>query len=251
MRRYGQILFALLQREQERRRQSPLEALADVLEPLVFVVMLAVLYSFLNRRNSSPLGGSAILFIATGFYVKFYWISLARISKRNIGARSVRFPVERRLDYIFVHLLLTTIDYSFLAVLGFGFIYVVYEPEALPQNFFAIAGAMSAMLALGFGWGMVNLVLARYFWPWAYLSGLVNRATILFSGIFFLAEYLPAYPRYVLSFNPMLHAIALFRSGFYPNYPELLLDRTYLTYCSLIAVVIGLVLERVTVRYED
>jgi capsular polysaccharide transport system permease protein len=73
---------------------------------------------------------------------------------------------------------------------------------------------------------------------------------ILFSGIFFLADFLPPGPRHVLSFNPMLHAVALFRSGFYPNYPQGLLDTTYLFYCALFAVVLGFVLERVTVRSE-
>jgi capsular polysaccharide transport system permease protein len=110
--------------------------------------------------------------------------------------------------------------------------------------------AMMAIIALGFGWGVITLVVTKYFWPWGYLSGMFNRAMILFSGIFFLAEFLPPTARYVLSFNPMLHAVALFRSGFYPKYPTLLLDTTYLAYCSLGAVLIGLVLERVTMRSE-
>jgi capsular polysaccharide transport system permease protein len=74
---------------------------------------------------------------------------------------------------------------------------------------------------------------------------------IMFSGIFYLIEFLPPGARYVMSFNPMMHAIALFRTGFYPGYPTLLLDTTYLTYCAIGSVVLGLVLERLTVRFED
>jgi capsular polysaccharide transport system permease protein len=109
---------------------------------------------------------------------------------------------------------------------------------------------MLAMLALGFGWGMITLIVTRYFWMWAYLTSAFNRAMVLFSGVFILVEFLPPNIRYYLSFNPMAHAIALFRSGFYPNYPKIMLDTTYLTYCSLGAVLIGLVLERATVRLE-
>src|SRR4029078_9943868 len=111
IRRYGQIIFALLQREQEKRRLSPIESLADVLEPLLFVAVMGVLWAFLNKRNTSPLGDSPLLFIATGFYAKFYWISISKMPKQRVSTPHWRFPVERRFDYILVHLLLTSGDY--------------------------------------------------------------------------------------------------------------------------------------------
>lgn len=251
MHRYGQIIFALLQREQERRRQSPLESMADILEPMLFVCIMGLVWTFLNRRTTSPLGDSPMLFIATGFYAKFYWISISKMNRSVLGSRSRRFPVERRFDYILVHILLTTADYGLLALVGFGILYFFFTPNAIPDNFIPVAEGMLAMLALGFGWGMITLVLTRYFWPWPYFAGAFNRCMLLFSGVFFLAEFLPPGARYIMSFNPMLHALALFRTGFYPNYPKIVLDTNYLACCSLAAVVIGFMLERVTVRYED
>jgi capsular polysaccharide transport system permease protein len=250
LRRYGQVMFALLQREQEHRRQSPIESLADVLEPLLFVSIMGILWNFLNRRASSPLGDNSLLFIATGFYAKFFWISLSKFSRGARGGASHRFPVERRLDYIFVHLMLTTGEYLLLALVGFGILYCFFTSGAIPFNFIPVIEAMLAIICLGFGWGMITQVLTRYFWPWAYLSSLFNRALILFSGIFFLIEFLPPGPRQVMSYNPMFHAIALFRTGFYPNYPTLVLDTRYLFYCAVGAVFIGIVLERVTLRFE-
>jgi capsular polysaccharide transport system permease protein len=250
-RRYGQILFALLQREQERRRASPLESIADVLEPLALVVVMAFMWSFLNRRTTSPLGDSSVLFIATGFYAKFYWITLAKLTKATIGTSKRRFPVERRFDYVLVHILLTTGDYLALALVGFGFLYWFYTPTAIPFNWVPIVESMLALIALGFGWGMITVVMTQFFWPWAYFAGLFNRALIFFSGIFFMVEFLPPEPREVMSYNPIMHAIALFRTGFYPNYPTGVLDPTFLFYCSIGAVFIGIVLERITVRFEE
>lgn len=250
VRRYGQVLFALLQREQESRRRAPLASAMDILEPILMVTLLGTLWTFLNRRTSSPLGDSSMLFIATGFYLKFYWITLSKMNRRTLGSPSRRFPVERRLDYIFVHLILTTGDYLLLALAGFGFVYAFYTASAVPFDFVSVTLAMAAVVALGFGWGVITLVLSKYFWAWAYLASGFNRAMILFSGVFFLPEFLPPYARDIMSYNPVLHAIALFRTGFYPNYPTLVLDRTYLFFCCLFAVVIGLVLERVTVRSE-
>ena len=158
--------------------------------------------------------------------------------------------IERRLDYILVHLLLTTADYLLLAFVGFGILYIFFTDTAVPFDFLPIVESMLAIVALGFGWGMISLVLARYFWPWTFIGPAFTRTLIVFSGIFFLIEFLPPEARYVLSFNPIAHAIALFRTGFYVNYPAGMLDTSYLAYCAIGAVFIGLVLERVTVRFE-
>jgi capsular polysaccharide transport system permease protein len=133
---------------------------------------------------------------------------------------------------------------------AFAILYFGFTENAIPRNFVPVVQAMLAIMALGFGWGVITLVLTKYFWPWAYIAAAFNRAMILFSGIFFMAEFLPPYARLVMSYNPMLHAVALFRTGFYPNYPSGLLDTTYLLYCAMGAVFVGFVLERVTVRSE-
>ena len=250
VKRYGQILFALLQREQENRRRAPLESIMDVLEPVIYVALFGILWGFLNRRAATPLGDHPLLFIATGFYAKFFWINLSRMNRRTIGTPSRRFPVERRLDYIFVYVVLTTGEYMVLGFVGFAILYFGFTASAIPTNFIPIVEAMLALMALGFGWGMISLVIGKYFWPWPYFAGAFNRALILFSGIFFLVDFLPPFARAVMSYNPMVHAIALFRTGFYSNYPKGLLDTTYLFYCCFFAVVIGFVLERVTLRSE-
>ena len=186
IRRYGQILFALLQREQENRRRAPLESIMDVMEPVVLVALLGIMWTFLNRRATTPLGDHALLFIGTGFYAKFFWITLSRMTSRTVGVPNRRFPVERRLDYILVHILLTTGNYLVLGFAGFAILYFGFTESAIPRNLVPIVQAMLAIMALGFGWGVITLVLTKYFWPWAYVAAAFNRAMILFSGIFFI-----------------------------------------------------------------
>jgi capsular polysaccharide transport system permease protein len=57
--------------------------------------------------------------------------------------------------------------------------------------------------------------------------------------------------REILAWNPLLHAINLFRQGFYYNYPSLLLDTHYLAVCTIVFVLFGLLFERVTRRSES
>jgi capsular polysaccharide transport system permease protein len=87
-------------------------------------------------------------------------------------------------------------------------------------------------------------------WIWPYISIGANRALIILSGTLYVPDFLSPNIRYWLSFYPELHAIELFRTSFYPHYPAILLDTFYMTYTSILFVVFGLVLERVTRRIE-
>src|SRR4051794_9774090 len=50
LRRYTQILAALLRREEENRRQAPMESLISLLEPIFAITILSFLFYFLGRR---------------------------------------------------------------------------------------------------------------------------------------------------------------------------------------------------------
>src|SRR5690606_2555395 len=125
-----------------------------------------------------------------------------------------RFPIEQRLDHIIVHILLRTFDYAILGVLVFGTIYIFFTTDPLPGDWGAVARAVIAIIMLGFGWGVVNLVIGRLFRVWRYIFPAFNRCLIFLSGVIYVTDFLPPGVRYVLSFNPLLHAIAEFRRGF-------------------------------------
>jgi capsular polysaccharide transport system permease protein len=90
--------------------------------------------------------------------------------------------------------------------------------------------------------------MTQLFWIWAYITPAFNRALIMFSGIFYIPDFMSEGTRYILSFNPILHAVALFRMGFYPSYPHLLLDKGYLAAWVAGSILFGLVFERITRR---
>jgi capsular polysaccharide transport system permease protein len=205
---------------------------------------------FVHLKSQSPLGGSPVLFYATGFFTNYFFIYLSRRMKRTIDAPNRRFPVEQTLDYIIVHVILSTFDYAVLGIILFGRIYVFFSDQALPYDFVPVLESCAAIVMLGFGWGVMNLVISRISWFWKFVFPPLNRFLILFSGIFFIIDFLPPHIRYVLSFNPMMQAISLFRLGFYRNQPTLVLDIKYLAYCAIMAVFFGLALERVMRRGE-
>jgi capsular polysaccharide transport system permease protein len=250
LRRYIAVVAALLRLEEKRRRAAPMDAILELLEPVLLIAIMTVAWWFLARRNSSPLGGPPALYYATGFFSLYFFIYLSNRMRRSIPSSARRFPIERRLDHMIVHITLKALDYLILGFLLFGVIYLFYTPQAVPHNLLYLIQACACIVMLGFGWGIVNLVIARLWSFWLFLLPAMNRCLMIFSGVFFLVEFLPPATRDLLSYNPMLHAIAAFRRAFYPNYPAHVLDTNYLFYCALFAAVMGLVLERVTRRLE-
>ena len=177
---------------------------------------------------------------------------MAAIKARGeVGAPHLRFPMAQRLDYVLVHVMLTIADYFVIGLFVFGGLYLFGMTDAIPSDFSVVLLSLSCTAMLGFGWGMMNFVLTRFIWFWSYVAVVLNRVLILFSGAHFVVDFLSPNTRYILSYNPEIHAIALFRTAFYHHYPTTVLDVGYLVKCSVAAVLLGLVLERVSRRAES
>jgi capsular polysaccharide transport system permease protein len=247
LRRYLKVISSLFIREIQNRQHDPFFSILEIFEP---VVMLGTVLAFkyVMDAHTSPYGDSMLLFYASGFYPKYLWIWTSRYFPRGTPRR--RFPTEQRLDYIIVHLVTVWADYIILGLAGFAFIYFFITPQALPFNFIPVIGSLAAMVGLAFGWGVICVSLNRLFRLWIVISMGLNRALIIVSGALYVPDFMPPNFRYWVSFNPMLHGVALFRTGIYPGYPRLVLDTSYLTYCVVASILIGLVLERVTRRSE-
>jgi capsular polysaccharide transport system permease protein len=114
-----------------------------------------------------------------------------------------------------------------------------------------IIEGLGAMTLLGFGFGILNIAVGNAFRLWRYLFPAMARSFMIFSGIHFVPDLLSPTVRHILSYNPLAQAMTLFRAGFYPQYPQLTLDKEYLAFCVLVALFIGLIAERVSRRFMD
>jgi capsular polysaccharide transport system permease protein len=247
LRRYIQVILALLRKEELKRRRAPMESIANLLEPVMLLGTMAFLWWFLDRRQFTVFGGSPLLFYATGFFVVYFFVHISR-RMRQVGRSARRFPIERRLDHVFVHILLRVGDYALLGILVFGGMYFFLTPDAIPRDPVPVAMALIATVMIGFGWGIFNLVVSNKIPFVNYFFMAFNRGMIFVSGVLFIPDFFQPAVRHAFSYNPIMHIVILFRQGFYPTYPSNLLDTSYLALCCLAAVAGGLVLERVTAR---
>jgi capsular polysaccharide transport system permease protein len=249
--RYIGIILAIFWHEAEVKRHAPLQLIVHLLEPMIVVATFMVFRYEVSPLITSPYGPSLLFFYVTGFYPKYFFIFISSIKARGqMAAPHLRFPLAQRLDYILVHDMFVIIEYFVVGLVVFGGLYLVGMNDAMPSNLSAMMLAMICSAMLGFGWGMINLVLTRFIWFWNYAAALLNRILIIFAGAHFVVDFVPPNARYLLSFNPEVHTIILFRTAFYRSYPTTVLDVGYMIKCSVAAVLLGLVLERASRRAE-
>jgi hypothetical protein len=148
LRRYFGIIISLLRREEELRRHAPGEAILNLLEPLMLILMITGARYMMERYSLPPIGDSIMLFYATGFFAKYFFIYVSRRMRGIARVSGRRFPVEQRLDHIIVHVIMRSIDYAILGVLLFGGIYLLLTPTAYPYDFVPAVEAALALIGL-------------------------------------------------------------------------------------------------------
>ena len=223
--------------------QIPFGFVIGLLEPLFHIGILCLWHYLL--RVIPIYGTSIVLFISTGIYPIFVVVHLSthvRATVNLVGTR--RFPIEGPLDFLIAGSCVVLFAYILVGVVLFVGLAIFATSQAIPFEFGPVLESMAALAALGFGFGLCNAVIMKVIPVWHYFWGAMVRALILFSGVLYVADFLPLYLRDVLVWNPVLHAVELFRQGFYPYYPRLIFDPGYMWGCALAPVAVGLVLQR-------
>ncbi|MBS9478924.1 ABC transporter permease [Ancylobacter radicis] len=246
LRTQGRVIIALMLREMRLRSvQSRMSYLLALFEPILHLAVMIAIFTFLGRRPD--FGTSMLLFLATGI-VPFFLFT--HVSGRTTGAiRSsglVRAlaPVQP-LDIILARALLETATLVIIGTLLFCFIYSTGVKEAAPVRPMNAVQAFAATGVLAIGVGLINGVIGAFFHLWAVIYGVSSRVLLFTSGVFYVPDFMPPQVRQYIVWNPLMHALEWFRTGFYLTYPTSLLDKPYLLGFGLATVLIGLALERV------
>jgi len=244
------VLAALVRRETRAHfGESRLGYLWAIIEPVMHLMGYVLLFSVILRR-SNPVGGSLALFILTGLIPYFLYSKLATYLSGAIIANKalLNLPPVKPFDVIASRAILEATTYLFVGVILLTSLLLSGIPEAVPQDPVVLTAAIAAIVTFGFGLGMINAVLQAFISNWQTIFTLTSGPIYLLSGVFFLIDEIPHPMQDYLLYNPLLHFVSWFRSGFYPGYSAAYLDRGYALYWSISALVLGLGLLRVTRR---
>ncbi|MBD8665911.1 ABC transporter permease [Rhizobium sp. CFBP 8752] len=246
MTRQVRVVTALTIREVRiRNGKNAFMQLFDLLEALVFIIVHWIIFSYMHR--TLLVGDSLLLFITTGIFpVLFFRTMSIRAASAIEAAKSVvAVPLVEALDYSLARVFVEFLSFSLMFMFFFAGIEAFgLSKFAIPYNPIAVVEFALLMPLLALGVGLVNSSLIFVFPLWKFAWSMISRVQIFFSAVFFIPEYMPPAVKNILAYNPMLHFVALFRTGFYPTYPTHLLSKMYILQWTFGALVTGLAAER-------
>lgn len=242
---FFRVVFALVLREARvRHGRARIGYSWAIIEPVLMTLILTFLFAEVSSRSN---GRDFALFFATGvltfqlFRNTSIYVSMAFEQNRPL----FNYPMVKPIDAAVARLVLDSSTYLVVIVLVLCFQILVLEvppPEDIP--FMAFAAALMTMLAFGAG---LTLAVLKRFIPSISNAYLVILGPAFFvSCVFFPLAGVPTLYRDILVWNPLVHGIEGFRSGYYPVYGDQDIDFGYLFIWVVFLNFVGLVGEWLT-----
>lgn len=241
----GRTIFALMLRQMKKKgSDTRLGYIWEILEPTVLIVGLSLVLEV--RRGYAPVGESYPVFLATGYLPFKAFFFIANDLRKSFGrnSRVLDLPAIHQFDAILATLSLRTLS-TILIIVMIMVILNAIGYRTIPDDPITCFAAFFWIVVFALGFGMVTAALTMLSPVYSYLHSILTFKLMFLSGVFFLPESMPPELRYYLSFNPLLHAIAWFRSGFIPGFESSVLDREYLIRWAVLSLALGIVLARV------
>ena len=255
IRRQIAVVLAIADYDMDRKStQSSLGNWQGVIEPMnmmLFFIAMRVGFSYLRGTNRFAAGGSTdmyfniVVFIVSGFSLAFLFRNVAMKALSGLKLRApLYYPRVKPLDILMA---LSVNDFRALATLslaGIGLVWLATWSFRLDSPGLAISVyVITVIMAMGFGLCVIFLAgLNKYISK--IVKRLINRTIIFTSGVFFATFELPEYTRPFVTWNPILHAVELFRYSMNNDYPIPDISLGYLISCSMLLIGFSLILYR-------
>lgn len=240
------VLGALVLRETRATfGTSQLGYLWAIITPALGVAVFVAVFGAAGRRP--PFGASLALFFATGMLtLEFYKkLSAALMTTFNANKALLTYPVIKEIDTLCARATLISATYLLIMIAFFGTM-ILFGQASFPHHPDQLILAFAMTSLLGAGMGMLNAVMLSVWESWIHVESILTRPLIIVSGVFYIPSNLPTAAVEILKWNPVLHLIEWIRTGYYSNYASTVLDKGYLFWFVLLAILFGLVGERLT-----
>jgi len=227
------------------------EGLINPMQLMLFFIVMRVGFSFLRGTNRFAAGGSTdmyfniVTFIATGFVLAFLFRNVAIKALAGLKLRSPLY--YSRIKPLDILLALSLNDLRALLTLSLAILGLVslftwsfrFDSPGLAITVYLLTVPM----AIGFGLCVIFLAGLNK-WVTKIIKRAIQRIIIFTSGIFFATFELPPVTRPFVTWNPVLHAVELFRYSLNNDYPIPDISFSYLAWCSMLTIGFSLVLYR-------
>lgn len=211
--------------------------------PLAHMIILLGIFTVMGRK--APYGESLNVFFATGLIptLAFMYVSRFMSLSLTINRPMLSFPVVKVVDIMLARAFLEVVAAS-LTLFFMFMILLALGDNPLPANVFEAVYAYLSVILLAVGVGSLAGVFVMFMPFFATIYALMMIVVYISSGTVFVSAALPAKIAYILSWNPVFHAVEWMRFAYFPGYSDKWLDRSYIISFGALALCLGLFLER-------
>jgi capsular polysaccharide transport system permease protein len=241
------LLLLMAENFGNRYKRSRLAAVIAIVEPLGIIAIFSLVHSLITIRP--PFGTSHMLFFSTGIlpYYLFFHTSWTMRNWDNLR----RLPRTTEVDLLLSHLLDEFLVKLIIIAICYTGLWLWDVKDAFPRDPGQCLLALAVIAVFGVGVGLINAVIAGFFFAWLYIYAVMIRGWMAFSGVLFVADWMPPLLREIAVYNPITHAITWYRAGHYVGYPTLTLDLDYLLVCTAASVALGVLTLNSTRRWRS
>ncbi len=189
-----------------------------LIEPAGYIAMMSIIFGAIARTPA--LGTSFILFFATGYMSFSFYKQTENYVSSAISANKtlLQYPTVAPIDAIAARFTLQLHTNLFVAVAIIGLICAFASGREMSLDWGKLSVAFFLASFFGLGEGMMNAALNAKYKLYDKIHSMLTRPMLILSGVFFLPDRMPPPLKEILLYNPICHAIMLFRQGFYPEY---------------------------------
>ncbi len=202
-----------------------------MIEPIVHILVLTILFSFL-RDKGDFYGIPFPLFFGVGVLAFFIFQKIVTGGINSITANLGLFayrqvkPIDAIAVRAFLELLIICLVMVFLTWLGAWF----FEYETIPHRPLFILFVILILFIFALGLALMTAVIGVKYPEAAQLINMFMRPLYFLSGVFFPLQAMPENYHAYLLWNPLLHGVEQLRAGWFFDYPA---DETNIFYVFL------------------
>ena len=242
----GKVISALTLREtRSRYGNSKLGFFWALFEPFAHIVVFIGIFSALSR--AIPLGESMGIFILTGIIP---WLLYSKTVGDIMGGLKANkallgYPQVMPMDIIISRVVLEAATLLIVMVVFIG-VFAYLGTTIKIDSFLQMCIPYTLLILLATGVGLINAAIVPIYPSYQSIYSSFSRPLYFISGVFFTADFLTPEVYEAIDFNPLIHLIEWFRSGYYTSFQSDLYDPEYAVAVCVSIFAIGLVVERIT-----
>ncbi|WP_036262327.1 ABC transporter permease [Methylocapsa aurea] len=218
-----------------------------LLMPLAHLVALLTIYHIFKRL--APVGNDQIVYFGLSIlpFVIFLYLSRRIVIALQENRPLLFFNRVKVFDIIFARGVLEAVSCVIVFIFVI-FILDIFSDGFKPRDWAGILFALFAAIYFGFSFGVINSLIAQIFPFWATVYNLTMPLMWVSSGVIFFPSNIPEPYNYWIALNPLLQCVEWIRYSYYENYPDRILNVSYLLSFSTACLAFGLIGERLSRR---